>query len=56
MVGDTDKDNELRIAFKAHLLLVAEAMRAIEWEDSGDSGPGDTNTVIMNVLRAPRTV
>lgn len=54
MVGETAEDNKLRIALKAHLLLVAAAMKAVEWEDSGDTGPGDTNTAICNVLLAPR--
>lgn len=30
----------LRVAFRAHLRAVAKAMRAIEWNDSGD---GDDN-------------
>lgn len=39
-----DKDptiQRLRDAFKRHLEVVAEAMRAIEWVDSSDMGPGD---------------
>jgi|APGre2960657404_1045060.scaffolds.fasta_scaffold640655_1 hypothetical protein len=31
-----DRSTPARRAFVAHLRLVAEAMRAIEWEDSGD--------------------
>lgn len=42
----------LRQRFAAICLLVAEAMKAVEWEDSGDSGPEDTKTAIEAVLKA----
>lgn len=35
------EDTVLRRAFKAHLLLVARAMKAIEWNDSGDGDDGE---------------
>lgn len=34
--GGFDKDTPERRAFAEHLVLVAEALRAIEWVDSGD--------------------
>jgi hypothetical protein len=39
-----------RQEFKAHLLLVAEAMRAIEWVDSGDYGAGEEIKAIRAAL------
>ena len=39
-----------RKMFLQHLILVAEAMREIEWEDSGDTGPEDTDIAILRVL------
>lgn len=39
-----------RVRFKAHLLLVAEAMRAVEWVDSGDYGDGDDEDDIAKAL------
>jgi hypothetical protein len=41
--GDTHPrwDTPSRRAFVAHLRLVATAMRAIEWEDSGDGADED---------------
>lgn len=33
---------ELRKAFKSHLKLVAKALRAIEWNDSGDGDNRET--------------
>lgn len=44
-----------RRAFRQHLALVAKALRAIEWVDSGDSGPGDENAAIRACL-APGAV
>jgi hypothetical protein len=38
------------LAFAAHLRLVATAMRAIEWVDSCDYGPGDDHEAIDAVL------
>lgn len=40
----------LRAAFAQHLLLVAEAMRMVEWVDSGDYSPGDENDAIRACL------
>lgn len=39
-----------RKAFRVHLVAVAEAMRAIEWEDSGDTGPERTEEAIRRAL------
>lgn len=43
-------DSLERRAFRKHLQLVAEALRAIEWVDSGDSGPGDDTAAILACL------
>lgn len=40
-----------RRAFRAHLLRVAKALRAIEWNDSGD-GADDESDAIRACLRA----
>ncbi len=40
----------LHIAFAAHLDLVAVAMKAVEWVDSSDLGPGDDVEAIRAVL------
>lgn len=40
----------LRAAFAKHLELVAEAMRAIEWVDSGDYGGNQDEEAIRKVL------
>ncbi len=40
---------ELRRAFKAHLLKVAKALRAVEWNDSGD-GDDEETLLILDVL------
>lgn len=40
----------LHKAFAAHLDLVAEALRAVEWELSGDYGPGDADGPIRAVI------
>jgi hypothetical protein len=45
-----DTNTPERRAFRKHLMLVADALRAIEWVDSGDSGPGDENPAIRAVL------
>lgn len=47
---------ERRCKFVAHLELVAEAMRAIEWVDSGDSGTDAERRAIEAVLGRPETV
>lgn len=44
----------LREKFSAHLLLVAEAMKAIEWTDSGDSGLEDEREAIEKCLGVRR--
>ena len=38
------EDTPERRAFRKHLNLVAEALHAIEWADSGDTHPGDHDT------------
>jgi len=43
-------DDPLRARFADHLALVAEAMRTIEWVDSGDYPPGDEHEEIRVVL------
>lgn len=45
-----DHSTPARAAFAAHLALVAEALRAIEWEDSGDTGPEQTEKAIKACL------
>ena len=40
-----------RRAFKAHLVCVAQAMRAIEWVDRGDWEPGQEDPIIEECLR-----
>lgn len=40
----------LRRAFKSHLGRVAKALRAIEWEDSGDTGREETEKAIEDCL------
>lgn len=39
-----------RQAFILHLHLVAEALRSIEWVDSGDMAPGDEDDDIRKCL------
>ncbi len=36
-----------RKAFRAHLIKVAAALKAIEWVDSGDTAEGDEHDAIM---------
>lgn len=43
-------DTPERIAFAAHLKLVAQALHDIEWVDSGDYGPGDENKAIRAAI------
>lgn len=45
-----EKTSELRREFARHMLDVAEAMKAIEWVDSGDFGPGDEVEAIKKAL------
>ena len=44
------KIDKLREQFREHLLKVAEAMRMIEWVDSGDCSPGDEHHAIRECL------
>ena len=37
--------------FAKHLVLVAQAMYACEWEDSGDSGSEETKKAIAAVMK-----
>lgn len=48
--AEFDTDTPERILFKAHLEKVAAALKAIEWVDSADYGPGDENAAIMDCL------
>ena len=48
--ADFPLDTPERIAFAAHLKLVAQALHDIEWVDSGDYGPGDENDAIQACL------
>lgn len=43
-------DTPERRAFKQHLQMVAEALKAIEWVDSGDWGPGDEDEPILSCI------
>ena len=45
-----DQKNPYRIAFGKHLKLVAEAMGAIEWVDSGDWEYGDELEAVQAAL------
>ena len=42
---------EYRAWFAEHLRLVSAAMRALEWEDSGDTGPEDSKKAVMAVIK-----
>lgn len=44
----------LRMAFKAHLRLVAEALHDIEWVDTGDRCPGREDAAIRACLSGDR--
>ena len=48
--GDTIE----RIAFRAHLLRVAKALKAVEWNLSGDGD--DQETELIRVCLAPKEV
>ena len=48
--SDLRLSTPLRKAFKKHLRLVAEAMRAIEWVDSGDCSEPHGDKAIRKVL------
>lgn len=43
-------DTPLRKAFRDHLAYVAAALKAIEWHDSGDSGPEQEEVAIRLCL------
>ena len=45
LANDIEPKTVLRQLFKNHLLLVAEAARAIEWNDSGDGSPDETKLI-----------
>ena len=47
---DFEETTPMRVAFSRHLLKVAVALKAIEWVDSGDRGPGDEDEPIAEVL------
>jgi hypothetical protein len=47
---DFDESTPLRVAFSRHLVKVAAALKAVEWVDSGDWGPGDEDGPILEVL------
>ncbi len=49
-IGDNPKLTPLRIEFLKHLRLVAEAMKAIEWVDSGDCSPPHDEDAIRRAL------
>jgi hypothetical protein len=49
--AELDWDNTpLRRKFKQHLALVAAALKAIEWSDSGDSSEEAAEEAIMQCL------
>lgn len=50
---DFTEDTHLRMAFRNHLMKVAEALRMIECVDSGDRDPGDEEHAILEVLGSP---
>jgi hypothetical protein len=39
-----------RAAFRKHLVLVVQALKDIEWVDSGDCASGDENEAIMKCI------
>jgi hypothetical protein len=46
------QNNPKRVKFQKLMELVADACRAIEWEDSGDTGPEHTAEKIDAVFNA----
>lgn len=51
IVGDVNEIiSPTRVWFIHHLHLVAEAMRAVEWEDSGDTSSEETVKAIDAVM------
>ncbi len=50
------EDTPERRAFRNHLQLVATALHAIEWADSGDTLPGEHDTPAILACLAPGAV
>ena len=48
--SDFEDSTELRKEFRMHLVVVAAALKAIEWVDSGDMSPGDEDEALAVVL------
>ena len=48
-IDSLEATTPLRKAFRKHLELVSNAMRAIEWVDSGDCSKGDEDEDIRKV-------
>jgi len=52
--GDLDAaSSELREEFREHLRLVAETMRSIEWNDSGDGDQDEAENITKCLGRKP---
>ena len=49
-LGEGRESHELRERFAKHLLVVADAMRAIEWAESGDSSEGAADDAIRKCI------
>jgi hypothetical protein len=45
-------DTAMRRAFSEHLVLVSRALRAIEWNDSGDGDPGEEDAIRACLFKA----
>jgi hypothetical protein len=54
--ADFEDKTELRKEFRMHLVVVAAALKAIEWVDSGDMSPGDEDEAIAVVLGSTRCI
>jgi len=56
--GEARPLTPLRLAFATHLRKVAEALRAIEWEDSGDGADdnGEMMAVLLNSLPSDEAI
>ena len=55
LAHDIRPTSALRKAFKAHMVKVAAACKAIEWVDSGDCGEGDEDDPIRICLGSNAT-
>lgn len=56
-VGGSTMTNDLRSRFRRHLVLVAAAMKAIEWVDSADnSSPHDDDAIRAALAPAPSAI